>query len=83
MIWAELGSVACISGGSQIQCLEPTSKSVPFEGVLCRVKLESVAGMQGGLGRAGVLIECHNLRALLPFNIHIFQTRPLRPLFVR
>ena len=31
---------------------------------------------QGGLGRAGVLIECHNLLPLLPFNIHIFAPRP-------
>ena len=37
---------------------------------------------QGGLGRAGVLIECHNLLPLLPFNIHIFAPRPPQPLFV-
>ena len=82
LLWADLGVVVGINGGSQIRCLKPTSKYVSLEGNIGRVKLGAVAGMQGGLGRAGVLIECHNL-LLLPFNIHIFQPRPHRPLFVR
>ena len=34
---------------------------VQKEGFQKWAKVRSVAGMQGGLGRAGVLIECHNL----------------------
>ena len=74
LLWADLGVVVGINGGSQIRCLKPTSKYVSLEGNIGRVKLGAVAGMQGGLGRAGVLIECHNL-LLLPFHIHIFAPR--------
>ena len=53
---------------------------VQKEGFQKWAKVRSVAGMQGGLGRAGVLIECHNL-LLLPFNIHIFPTTACPPPF--
>ena len=38
-----LSQLDSVAGISQIQCFEPNSKSVPFEGDIVREKLEGVA----------------------------------------